>query len=63
VFDRYAHKGLGQLAKLELAEQPIPGHFASKGYSPDALIEAGNYYATDLNSMQTAKVSGEITQW
>jgi DMSO/TMAO reductase YedYZ molybdopterin-dependent catalytic subunit len=63
VFDRYAHKGLGQLTHLELAEHPVPGHFASKGYNPEAPIEPGDYYAADLGSMQSAKAPGEITQW
>jgi DMSO/TMAO reductase YedYZ molybdopterin-dependent catalytic subunit len=63
VFDRYAHKGLGQLTRLELTDQATPGYFATKGYHPDALIEPGNYYAADLGHLQTAKAPGEITQW
>ncbi len=63
IFDRYAHKGIGQLCKLELVEEPIPGYMASKGYDPEAFIQPGNYYASDLKSMQTIKTPGEVTQW
>lgn len=63
VFDRYAHKGLGQIVKLELSEEEVPGHFADKGYDPAAQIEPGNYYAADLKLVQTIKTPGEVTQW
>lgn len=63
VFDRYAHKGLGQIVKLELSEEPVPGYYESKGYPADAPIEAGEYYAADLKSMQTISAPGEVTQW
>ena len=63
VFDRYAHKGLGQIVKLELSETEVPGHFASKGYDPAAQIEPGDYYAADLKSVQAIKAPGEVTQW
>jgi DMSO/TMAO reductase YedYZ molybdopterin-dependent catalytic subunit len=63
IFDRYAHKGLGQLARLELVAETHPGHFDRKGYDPDALIQPGNYYASDLKSMQTIHAPGEVTQW
>jgi DMSO/TMAO reductase YedYZ molybdopterin-dependent catalytic subunit len=63
VFDRYAHKGLGQIVKLELSEEEIPGHFAGKGYDPAAQIEPGSYYAADLKIVQTIKTPGEVTQW
>lgn len=63
VFDRYAHKGLGQLSRLELAEHPVPGYFTAKGYNAEAPIEPGNYYAADLGSIQTVRATGEITQW
>ena len=63
VFDRYAHKGLGQITRLELSEEEVPGYFASKGYPPEAQIEPGDYYAADLQAMQTIKAPGEVTQW
>lgn len=63
VFDRYAHKGLGQLSKIELVEEEVAGYFATKGYDPDATIQPGDYYASDLKSMQSIKVAGEVTQW
>lgn len=63
VFDRYAHKGLGQIAKLELSDIAVPGHFADKGYDPAAQIEPGDYYAADLKIVQTIKTPGEVTQW
>lgn len=63
VFDRYAHKGLGQIVRLELSEHEIPGHFASRGYDPSGEIEPGDYYATDLNSVHAIKTPGEVTQW
>jgi DMSO/TMAO reductase YedYZ molybdopterin-dependent catalytic subunit len=63
VFDRYAHKGLGQIVKLELSEEPVPGYYESKGYSPDGFIEPGDYYAADLKSMQVIRTPGEVTQW
>lgn len=63
VFDRYAHKGLGQLAKLELVEEEITGYFATKGYDSTGIIQPGNYYASDLKSLQAIKSPGETTQW
>ena len=63
VFDRYAHKGLGQLIKLELSDREIPGYFATKGYDPQAPIQPGNYYPSDLNTIQSIKSSDEVTQW
>lgn len=63
VFDRYAHKGLGQITRLELSEEEVPGYYASKGYAPDAQIEPGDYYASDLQSLQPIKTPGEVTQW
>jgi DMSO/TMAO reductase YedYZ molybdopterin-dependent catalytic subunit len=63
VFDRYAHKGIGQLAKLELSDHEIPGHYASLGYDPNAAIQPGDYYASDLKTIQSVSGSGEITQW
>ena len=63
VFDRYAHKGLNQIVKLELSDQEIPGHFAEKGYDPAAQIEPGTYYAADLKVVQAIKSPGEVTQW
>lgn len=63
IFDRYAHKGMGQLTRLELVDEAGAGHFEGKGYDPDAIIQPGNYYASDLNSMQTIKTPGEVTQW
>lgn len=63
VFDRYAHKGLGQITRLELSEEEAPGYFTSKGYQPEAQIEPGDYYATDLQATQTIKTPGEVTQW
>lgn len=63
VFDRYAHKGLGQLTKLELVEEAIPGYFATKGYDSAGEILPGDYYASDLKSMQSIRTSGEVTQW
>lgn len=63
VFDHYAHKGLGQLARLDLVAEEVPGYFACKGYASDGLIAPGDYYASDLKSMQTVKSAGEITQW
>lgn len=63
VFDRYAHKGLGQLVRLELANEPIAGYFAGKGYHPDGQIVPGEYYASDLKTMQSIKTPGEMTQW
>ncbi len=62
-FDRYAHKGLGQLTRLEFTDQPIPGFFADKGYHPDGQIEPGNYYCADLKIVQTIRTPGEVTQW
>ena len=41
VFDRYAHKGLGQVVRLTLSDEEIPGYFASKGYAPNGQIEPG----------------------
>jgi len=63
VFDRYAHKGLGQIVHLELSDVEVAGHFAEKGYNPTGEIEPGNYYATDLQSIQLIKTPGEVTQW
>lgn len=71
VFDRYAHKGLGQLTKLELVAENSDetsvenrkGYFATKGYEPDALIQPGNYYACDLQRMETIHTPGEVLQW
>lgn len=63
VFDRYAHKGMGQLASLELVSESEPGHFAAKGYNDNAIIQPGDYYAGDLQDMRTIKNSGEVTQW
>lgn len=63
VFDRYAHKGLGQLVRLELSDHEIPGSFAEKGYSPTGSIEPGDYYASDLQTIQRIKMPGEVTQW
>lgn len=63
VFDRYAHKGLGQITNLELSEHPVAGFYEQKGYHPEGLIEPGSYYATDLNSIQTIQTPGEVTQW
>ncbi|WP_303672751.1 molybdopterin-dependent oxidoreductase [Vampirovibrio chlorellavorus] len=63
VFDRYAHKGLGQLTKLELIAESGEGHFANKGYPPDALIQPGSYYACDLQRMETIQAPGEVLQW
>ncbi|HEY9686300.1 MAG TPA: molybdopterin-dependent oxidoreductase [Coleofasciculaceae cyanobacterium] len=63
VFDRYAHKGLGQIAKLEFSEHPVPGFFAGRGYDPEGHIEPGNYYCADLKIMQTIRTPGEVTQW
>jgi DMSO/TMAO reductase YedYZ molybdopterin-dependent catalytic subunit len=63
VFDRYAHKGLGQITKLELSEVEIPGYFATKGYDPLAQIEPGFYYSPDLKVVQHIKTPGEVTQW
>lgn len=63
VFDRYAHKGLGQICKLEFSESDIPGHFAAKGYDPAGTVEPGNYYAVDLKAIREIRESGEITQW
>lgn len=67
VFDRYAHKGLGQLSKLELVSEADAelneGYFATKGYHPEALIQPGNYYACDLQRMETIQTPGEVLQW
>lgn len=63
VFDRYAHKGLGQLSKIELVEEEVAGYFATKGHDPDGIIQLGDYYASDLKNMQSIKVAGEVTQW
>lgn len=63
VFDRYAHKGLGQIVKLELSEFPVPGHYESKGYQPAAAIEPGSYYAADLKMIKTISTPGEVTAW
>ncbi len=63
VFDRYAHKGLGQVTRLELSAEEQPGHYARKGYDPAGTIEPGNYYASDLKNIQTIKTPGEVTQW
>lgn len=63
VFDRYAHKGLGQITRLELSEEEIPGYFTQKGYNAQGDIEPGNYYASDLQSIQSIKAPGEVTQW
>ena len=63
VFDRYAHKGLGQIVKLELSDHEVPGTFAERGYSPEGTIEPGDFYAADLKTIQRIKTSGEVTQW
>lgn len=63
VFDRYAHKGLGQLVRLELSDKGIPGDFSEKGYSPEGGIEPGDCYAADLKTIQRIKMPGEVTQW
>lgn len=63
VFDRYAHKGIGQLTRLEIVNEEIAGFYATKGYDPQALIQPGEYYASDLKSMQSIKSPGEVTQW
>ncbi len=63
VFDRYAHKGLGQLAKLELSDHEIPGYYADKGYDSHGVISPGEYYAADLQRSETVTQSGEITDW
>ena len=62
-FDHYAHKGLGQLIRLELSEQPIPGFYSSKGYEPTGTISPGPYYAADLQELRQVEAPGEITQW
>ncbi len=71
VFDRYAHKGLGQLSKLELvaenrdeaSAENHKGYFAAKGYDPEALIQPGHYYACDLQRMEAIQAPGEVLQW
>ena len=63
VFDRYAHKGLGQLVRLELSETPVSGHYESKGYPPDARIEPGPCYAADLRAMREIATPGEVVDW
>lgn len=63
VFDCYAHKGLGQLSQLELVAENGEGYFATKGYQPDAIIQPGQYYACDLQRMETVHAPGEVTQW
>jgi DMSO/TMAO reductase YedYZ molybdopterin-dependent catalytic subunit len=63
VFDRYAHKGLGSIVKLELSETPVPGYYESKGYGPEAWIEPGQYYAADLKTLHTVDAPGEVTLW
>jgi DMSO/TMAO reductase YedYZ molybdopterin-dependent catalytic subunit len=64
VFDRYAHKGLGQLSRIELSNSPVEGFFAkNKGYDPEGRIEPDNYYAADLQIVQAVRSSEEITQW
>lgn len=63
VFDRYAHKGLGQITRLSFVDQSIAGFYAAKGYEDSAEIQPGNYYAADLKSMQAVRGAGEVTQW
>lgn len=63
VFDRYAHKGLGQIVSLTLSDTEVPSYFTGKGYDADGEIKPGNYYAADLKTIQTVRVPGEITQW
>jgi DMSO/TMAO reductase YedYZ molybdopterin-dependent catalytic subunit len=63
VFDRYAHKGLGQIVSLELSDHEIPGDFSKLGYEASGEIQAGEYYASDLRSLQQIKTAGEVTQW
>lgn len=63
VFDRYAHKGLGQLVKIELSDTEVPGYFSGKGYEPSGQIEPSDYYATDLKTIQSIQTPGEVTQW
>lgn len=62
-FDRYAHKGLPQLVRLELSAESIPGWYADKGYEPDGVIAPGDYYAADLQRMQAISHPGEVTQF
>lgn len=63
VFDRFAHKGLSQVVRLELSDREIPGYWAGKGYDPQGPITPGSYYAADLRLMQSVRAPGEITQW
>lgn len=63
VFTRYAHKGLQQLSRLTLAEEPIPGYWAGKGYDPEAEILPGESYAFDLKAMQSIRNPGEVTSF
>jgi DMSO/TMAO reductase YedYZ molybdopterin-dependent catalytic subunit len=63
VFDRYAHKGLGQVVQLELSDHEVPGDYSKLGYDDAGEIQAGNYYACDLRNIQPVHHTGEVTQW
>ena len=63
VFDRYAHKGTSQIAKLEFTDREVPGCHSERGQDPAGTIQAGSYYAADLKIIQPVRGPGEITQW
>jgi DMSO/TMAO reductase YedYZ molybdopterin-dependent catalytic subunit len=64
VFNRYAHKGLGQLTRLVLSDTPVSGTFEKQGYDANAWIEPGEYYATDLQMVKTITDSArEVDVW
>lgn len=63
VFNRYAHKGLGQIVKLVLTDEPVCGTFELAGYEKEGTITPGQYYACDLKQFETISESTEVENW
>ena len=65
VFDRYAYKGMAQLARLEFVPPTgeLESHWAQKGYPRDGQIAAGQYYAFDTKKARPIHGSGEVTSY
>jgi DMSO/TMAO reductase YedYZ molybdopterin-dependent catalytic subunit len=61
VFDRYTYKGLAQVNRLTLCEDPQEASTSSlRGYPEDGLWEAGaKVYAIDLKAFKTLDRSGQ----
>lgn len=61
VFDRYCHKGLGQLTKLEFVSAECAGFGETLGYPADGKIKPGRFYAFDLKTFRPVDQPGEVT--